>query len=278
MKTYKSILIPVDFSDNSIAALGYALSIARLFKSKIYLLHAYQQEQNFFQDEPQNFLRVLNKDLKENTIQRLKEFASHYLLTGAFGEFEYIATEGKITDAILSAANIYDVDFIVMGTSGTGKSLRYGTIAQEVVTASKYPVLVIPPQKKFSGFNKIIYATDCNYSDTSAIKFLCELVKPYQGEVILVHIADENPESAQITFSKFRKFIEEEFPAENISFQVFSRKKISETLEILSQTHNADMLSMTSQKRNNFFAKIFNPSLTEEMALYTNVPLFAFAK
>jgi nucleotide-binding universal stress UspA family protein len=278
MNLQKNILVPVDFSDNSRSALDYAINIGRLANCKIHLINAYQKDESFYLDEPQNFQRVLNKDLKEQAILKLKEFTSHYLLDGTFSDFEYAANEGKVKEVIINAAKAVNPDFIIMGTSGTGNNVRYGSVAQEIVTASEYPVLVIPPQNKFSGIKKVIYATDCNYSDTIAIQTISELVRPYQGEIILVHIADEDPEAAQITFNKFKKVIEEEFPNENINFQVFSRKNIIETLELLVQTHNADMLSMTTQKRNGFFEKLFNPSITEEIALYTTVPLFAFVK
>ena len=42
MSRFKKILVPVDFSEHSTAALEAAVELARVFDSKLHLLHCYQ--------------------------------------------------------------------------------------------------------------------------------------------------------------------------------------------------------------------------------------------
>jgi nucleotide-binding universal stress UspA family protein len=278
MEKFKNILVPIDFSNNSLAALQYASEFLKPYGANIHLLHAYQLEQRFYEDEPQNFLRILTKDLKVKYTEKLQQFAAKFLLNENQGGFNYIAMEGNITPSIMEAAKEVDADLIIMGTSGIGNNLFYGSTAREIVSEAAKPVLVIPPGTVFTGLHKIIYATDYNFSDLNAIGTLANLIAPFDGELLLVHISDKNPEEEASELAKFKKLIESRVEGINISFQNLHRKNITETIELLAETHNADMVSMTTQKRNSFMDKVFNKSLTKEMALYSRVPLFAFVK
>ncbi|MBA3900298.1 MAG: universal stress protein [Bacteroidetes bacterium] len=276
-----SILVPIDFSDNSLAAIDYAVEIAIILDSKITLLHCFQHETPLYNHDTQNFVRTLNKSLILEHTEKLEQLISKYILQEKQPEFEIVVKEGSLNSIIKDNVEALSPDFIVMGTKGiTNKNFGgMGSNTKAVIDLGLAPVIVIPENSEFKGLKKAIYATDFNYSDLAGIKFLVNLAKPVNGELILVHLikADER-DVAQIEANKFSRMLNEHVKYEHISLQLIDRKDIIDTLGLLAKTHQANLISMTTRKRKGFFDKVFEKSLTQDMAMFTSVPLLAFVK
>jgi nucleotide-binding universal stress UspA family protein len=274
----KRILVPVDFSPNSLSALRFSVNLALQINAEITLFHAYNLDENMDDDAPLNYVRTLNKDLLQITLQKLKNLSEPYLNTGLL--FHYSASSGNITDIIEKVVISTQSQLIVMGTRGVNviKKTGFGSNTAKIIEKSIVPVLAIPERFNFTGFNKCLYATNYNYSDIRGIAFLSNLVNPYSGSVILVHVTDQSKEEAENEMRKFKSSVEKNISYPGIEYKIVYRKDIVDSLDFISRTVSADVLSMTSMKRTGFFARLFDESLTQNMALYSTVPLLAFTK
>ena len=130
----KTILLAMDFSPNSDWALSYGLEWASEWSAKVIVFHALQ-ESPFF---PKHSREKKSAEAWEK-MERLVPAASHKKCT--------IACEvghGAAKDAILQAAEANNVDLIVMGSRGVGRSdPTWGSTISGVARDGRFPVLAV---------------------------------------------------------------------------------------------------------------------------------------
>jgi len=143
MRQYKRILCPVDFSSYSKAALEEAMSLAKAMSADLCLVHAYQNPAYVL---PMSGYVGPTADMvtkiREQLVQELEGMAADCRKAGI--QTETLVIEGVPYDAIVTRANEWKADLIVMGTHGrTGLSHALaGSVAERVVRLAKCPVLV----------------------------------------------------------------------------------------------------------------------------------------
>jgi len=139
----KSILVPIDFSETSDAALKYAVEMAQAFGAQLYLMHVPGKtgehfEANFpigrFETAAQERLGTLPR-LSPEEIARLRP--------------EYALRIGTPAEEIVRYADARDVDLIIMGTHGRSgvAHLLMGSVAEQVVRMAPCPVLLVRHSK-----------------------------------------------------------------------------------------------------------------------------------
>jgi universal stress protein A len=141
---FKKILCPIDFDDNSIAALHYARDLAKEHDATLYVMHVVfvLLPGAGFPVEP--YPVVSDEPGKEE----LQKIAREHL--DGKVRYELVARTGSPAETINQAAEDLGADLIVMATHGrTGVTrLFLGSVAEHVVRTSRRPVLTIRPQDR----------------------------------------------------------------------------------------------------------------------------------
>jgi nucleotide-binding universal stress UspA family protein len=137
----ENILVAVDFSDGSKAALRYAAQLALTFDSAVTVVNVIEANYgllNYGGDFP-----VLDEESRENRRRTLQSFARE---CGAKPRWRYVACLGKPADEIVESARELGADLIVIGTRGlTGVTHAVtGSTAEHVVRAAPCPVWIVP--------------------------------------------------------------------------------------------------------------------------------------
>jgi universal stress protein A len=136
----RSILVPIDFSDCSWAALNHAIPIAQLMGAKIALLNVCQA-----QLVATEFAHLPGEELsmRRSSEEKLRSSAKGRVPTGILGDI--LVRNGVAYEEIIKAAQECDVDLIVINTHGrTGlKHAMLGSTTEHVVRSAPCPVLVI---------------------------------------------------------------------------------------------------------------------------------------
>ncbi len=143
MTELQTILVPVDFSAHSEAAVRYAVGLAKRFGSTLHLLHAYHLPVEVATPDTIAVPRDFWASLREAASRRLGEAADK--ATGEGVKVEMLLTEGAPAPAITQAAERLHADLIVMGTRGlTGlKHVLLGSVAERVLRTAPCPVLTL---------------------------------------------------------------------------------------------------------------------------------------
>lgn len=140
MKKPSRILVPVDFSEPSLAALDAALLLGEHLQAR---LTAFSVVEPFYVE---NAYMVPSPDAGE-TETRLREVLEHRAGKAgiARSRWEASVAEGMVVDAILEKAREDGSDLIVMGTHGRRGLARavLGSVTEQVIRRASCPVLAV---------------------------------------------------------------------------------------------------------------------------------------
>lgn len=151
----KNLLIPVDFSAATEDQLSIGEQLARTFEAKIWILHSINEDPAIgVVGEVPMYVPVPDVPLPvrhPEEHKKLIELTVALLNRGI--DAEEILTSGSISDGILSTADLYQVDLIIMGSHGHGAlhDLFMGSITQSVLQKAHRPTLIIPTSRRFVG-------------------------------------------------------------------------------------------------------------------------------
>lgn len=142
---YKTILCPVEFSDASLRALEYALSLAREADARLILLHVI--EEVFGRGEAETLAHLPLSDyyrhLEQQAITRLETVIPDEARVWARPERRVV--NGRAYQEILKTVADERVDLVVMGVHGRGALSRFvfGSTTHRVIREAGCPVLTL---------------------------------------------------------------------------------------------------------------------------------------
>lgn len=191
---FTRILVPVDFSAPSDAALAYAKMLAGRFEARLYLLHVADA----------TFLRavVANPGTRDtgvlNRLDDLLTDAEHH----RFRAFSAVEHSDVPADEIVRYAHIKDIDLIVMGTHGrTGMAhLLLGSVAETVVRTASCPVLTLrgTPASVAAqlGPTRILAPTDFSPPSDRALDYARHMAARCGASVHLLHVLEDTVDTS----------------------------------------------------------------------------------
>lgn len=146
MTTYKHILVPVDESPISYAAVEQALALAKELKSEVTVMSVISVDPfkgvDFYKVAPA--ITDYFMQAEENAQLRLKDIKRLFVRDGVSVNTKVIRGVAA-SEGIMAIANEVSADLIIMGSHGhTGfKKMVLGSVAQNVLTQSHIPVLIV---------------------------------------------------------------------------------------------------------------------------------------
>jgi nucleotide-binding universal stress UspA family protein len=153
MQEIKTVITPIDFSDNADMIAESAGYTAGKFGAALHLIFVVQNFEDYsgFFVPPVN-LPNLEEELLKSAQQRMDEFSnSHKEAFTAAGatELRSRVLTGDVSEEILSYARESDGGLIVMGTHGYKglERIMFGSVADKVVKGACCPVMTINPYR-----------------------------------------------------------------------------------------------------------------------------------
>ena len=204
------ILCPIDFSEFSISAYHYALSLAEHYRAKLVAQHIVERSRHPYaeygatQGDYQEFSRALHEGGEE----RLREFMKNH--THDDVQPELAVHEGVAADSILSFAQRRKMDLIVMGTHGRRgfDRLVLGSVTDRVTRTAPCPVLAVfklphdssatgEQQRRVHHLSRILFYTDFFEASERALNYAISATEEYDAELTLLHVLEEVPSRAK---------------------------------------------------------------------------------
>ncbi|WP_375258335.1 universal stress protein [Citreimonas sp.] len=144
---FSHILVPVDGSDNSFAALDKAVALSQLTGAVLSILTVYRHHSLLEaslsmvrKSDPRPFDDVMREHATE-----VAELAKARAVAGGVGEVHAYVRNGAVARGIVNFARDRAVDLIVMGGRGAGSAENYmlGSISHKVTSLTQGPVMVV---------------------------------------------------------------------------------------------------------------------------------------
>ena len=143
MIPFRTILVPVDFSEHASHALDAAVELAKHFGAKLHLIHVYPIQPIMVAPYEVSIPIDIEKSIRESANQKLREWAERAVQAGV--EVETTSAADTPAEAIARLAQDIRADLIVMGTRGlTGfKHVLLGSVAERTLRIAPCPVLTL---------------------------------------------------------------------------------------------------------------------------------------
>jgi len=154
MQEVKTVVTPVDFSDNSQIITKSACYVAGKFGAELHLIFVVQNFEDYssFFVPPVN-LPNLEEEILASARQRMEEFVNdnkETITAAGVTEISSRVLTGDVAEEILRYAGEVSSGLIVMGTHGYKglERIMFGSVADKVVKSSCCPVMTINPYRQ----------------------------------------------------------------------------------------------------------------------------------
>lgn len=186
-----AILVPIDYSEQSVIALEQAVNLSKVFVSEIHVLNVISEEfslSKLFDDKDQiEFENRAKAKLEAFIEEKSKQFGVNLLS---------IQVHGKVYEQVVNTADVLNAQFIVMGTSGstTLKKKFIGSNALRVVRESHKPVITIKGKHHRKGCQNIVLPLDLTKETKEKVAKAVEFAKRFGAIVRVVSVLMTNDE------------------------------------------------------------------------------------
>ena len=271
----KSILLPTDFSKNSVNAINYAMALFKDVPCNFFLLNV-QKASSFISDDMmvmassatiyQTIIDVSKKSIA-NLISKLETKYKNEKHT-----FHSVVDYDNFIDSINQVTLNKQIDLIVMGTKGaTGlEKVIFGSNTVHVMQRCVAPVLAIPDGCLFTNLNRVAFTTNyLTLHNIEELRPLKELVTLYNSKLNVLHFDDIKGISDQRKENKkFLKTYFSDVTYENIdSFST----DLYKTLEEYVHANDIKLIAMM-RKKHTFLERLFNRHPEETLAFNIDIP------
>lgn len=182
------ILVPVDFSENSLIAYDEAIEIAKHLNCDLVLVYVYETNVISFIEES-FFSKTENKEVVESAL-KLKLQLMAKKAQDQKVKIDIKVLRGKPHKEIVEYAEKIKAKFIVMGAHGeTGVQVNLmGSNTIKVVGHSSIPVFTFKVKKEHQGFDEIILPLDLSKETKQKVKYAIEIAKAFKSSVTVCSV------------------------------------------------------------------------------------------
>ena len=272
----KNILVPTDFSENSIQALKYAQLLFSTLECNFYLLYVGSLLDT--KNDVETFYETHQSDdnTKERLTELVKETRKHS--TEAHHFFFPLHEYGFFIPTIKKYLEENDIDLIVMGTKGASglKEKVVGSNAGDVITRVQCNTLVVPVHVELSKPREIAFPTDFNiFYSLKILRPMEEMVKLGKAQFRIMNALKEG-DGLNLEQEKNKEylldFMDDTFPG-NYSFHTITNQKVKEAIQCFVESRDVDMMIMVA-KNLNFIQQILFDSIVERISFHTKIPFY----
>lgn len=266
----KSILLPTDFSKNSINAIEYAVNLFKDEPVEFFVLNI-QKASTFVSDDLMSM--TASTTIYQTLIDTAKKSINNLITTikakypNPKHEFHPVVDYDNFIDGINQMCHAVSVDLIVMGTHGATGAERvlFGSNTVRVMQRCSTPVLAIPENYKYNGLKRVVFTSNYQtHYKPEELSILVDLAEKHDSNIDVLHLAEEQQLSADQKTNK--KHLDSLFKTINHEFIRLVEEDLYQSVQQFIQDNDVQLLAMMGRKH----------SFIERLFTTHNVELFGF--
>lgn len=259
IKDHKSILIPVDFSKQSLVAIRQTYNLARFTKSKIILMHA----------DPHS-----NRDHEEELNQLVATTKQESGL-----EIEAMNLKGDVYEWTDKKAEELDSSLIVVGLDTQVRFRSFfggGSTVSKFIKHAPCPVITIRSSDNRNDCKNILMPIDTSAESREKVSTVVQLAKFYGATIRIVsvfHPSDENYENELLPYlNQVKKFIKEKGVA--CTNKSIPSKHVAEAIVEYANKNDCDLI-VQMNKKDLSLGEMFSGATSEKIVEISNIPVMS---
>ena len=275
----KNILVPTDFSEDSLNAVSYALELLKKSPCNFYLLHVndlsgYAYQGLSYAASPE----VLVEDVIATAKKKLHVFLKKVGSMAKTKEHHFypLYDQGFFIECIRRNVEERKIDLIVMGTKGCSGALGevIGSNTGDVITKVKCNTLAVPIMASFGKLEEIAFPTDYNiFYSAKILSVITDLLETNKSYLRVMHASKSGQlltESQVKNKEYLEDYLNETFEKKN-SFHSITNKNVTAAVQCFVESRKIDLLVMVA-KNLNFLQQIVFSTKVEKISFHTKIP------
>ena len=270
----KSIIVPIDFSEQSEMALKVAATLSEAKNSEIVVLHMLELSPVIMANTdymPQEHIVHMIKMSEK----RFEDFLDRPYLKDK--QVTAVVKHFKVFSEVNEVAEKHDADLIVMGSHGTDglEEIFVGSNTERVVRSADVPVLVVKGEVDGFKADRVVFACDFKDENLPAIKKAAELAEILEADLYPVYI--NTPADTFLStgdaFDRITKFLDKaKLP---LAVEIYNDYNVEKGVLNYSESIGADLIGIPTHGRKGL-SHFFLGSIGEDIANHSKIPVVTF--
>lgn len=271
------ILVPIDFSEHSLAGLEQSYNLAKFSKSEIVLLHVIVESKSLW--------GIFSSQEQDDYIQRIGKKLDEYvaLIAGRTGlTVSKLIVRGKLIETILSEAERIKAKMIVVGTTGSTNMMQkiIGSNALKLINEAKCPVVTLKNEHPRKKCENIIVPLDLSKETGRKVNTAISLANYFGGKIYAVSAVTTNVEydveKLRKQLFQVKKYVNDHNVECETEFIKLSggNEKIADALLEYSESVDGDIMLIMTQQENEV-VEFFIGSLAKEIIHKAKIPVMS---
>jgi nucleotide-binding universal stress UspA family protein len=271
----RKILIPTDFSHNSLKALDYVVTNVKDVAVEVILIWV-----NSIRGKDILMPETEGTSIEKAAVSRLEQIIRDYFPKLKDGsKMSYRIREGKVHHEVVNQAKYDDVDLIACGTHGaSGFEEHYiGSNAYRIVMYSKSPVITVRPNYRFRSSSHIFVLPIDSSTDTrQKVPFTCKLARMAKAEIHILGVYSSKLSSIKRKVDNYVAQVEKFITEEDVKFTTVFRDadNITKTAIAYAESVDADLISITTEQESSAWSFLLG-TYAEQMIGSSEIPVLS---
>jgi nucleotide-binding universal stress UspA family protein len=248
----RKVLIPTDFSNNSLNAIRYALELFKYERSDFYFIHAYADdvyESDSFSDR-KSFTKT-KEMVKLRTEIELKKIKKKIREWSPNPKHNYtmLSLFGTLIDEANELVDSENIDMLVMGTKGesNNRNITFGSNTLQVMKYVKCPVLAVPAVSHPYPPNHVLFPTDFLLPfKKRELKLVSTIARSFVADINFLHVMKFDKMSFRQEDNK--AFLESCMEDNQFLFHKIKGSSLSSSIDTFIEEHDIDLLVMVNSR------------------------------
>jgi nucleotide-binding universal stress UspA family protein len=271
----RKVLIPTDFSNNSLNAIRYALELFKYERSDFFIIHAFADE--VYDDNSYSDRKSFTESIEKIKLNTEEEFKKVEKLVNEWSpnpkhNYSYLSLFGTLIDESNELVDAENIDVLVMGTKGEtdDRSITFGSNTLQVMKYVKCPVLAVPDGYQPYPPNNVLFPTDFLLPfKRRELKLVSTVAKSFVADIHFLHVMNFSTMSFRQEDNK--AFMESCMAGNQIYFQKIKGSSLTSAIDAFIVEHQIDLLVMVNS-RHSFLEDYLYQSTIEKIGLHIKIP------
>lgn len=269
-----SIVIPVDFSQQSEKALKVAASLAKTHKAELLVLHMLELSP-VLMSESDYMPAAQMANLIQMGEHRFTGFLNKPYLNGV--KVTPITRHYKVFSEVNDVAKKHQADLVVMGSHGTDglQEIFIGSNTERVVRTCEVPVLVVKGEAEVFSPKQFVFACDFKEETIPALTQAIAMGERFSAQLHFVYV--NTPGDAFLSTADTRARIAKCLETAQLAIEVdiYNGYTAEKGIFEYSEKVGADLIGIPTHGRRGLL-HLFMGSLGEDIANHSEVPVITF--
>jgi nucleotide-binding universal stress UspA family protein len=268
----KQILVAIDFSKTSLAALDYSLHLADKAGADVQMVwvdNITSEEvvyEGFANEERQERVSLL-KDLQDKNKKKLKK-----------GKLDFKTRKGKVYIEIANLAKSISADLIIAGTHGVSgfEEFWIGSNAYRIVTHAPCPVITLRYDVRVKDVEKIVLPIDSSQETRQKIPAASQIAQLFDSEMHILSLYSTTIRAVQRRVDNYARQVTKYFDERRIRYVTVSleSENITRTTIDYAESCGADMIAIMTEQETTT-ANIFLGPYAQQMVNHSTIPVLS---